>query len=124
MGAPIQFTREHESMLNKTATRVDELERHRNACDKLHERNEEHIKRSGDAVSNLTESNILLAKAVTDLNITVTKLSTSVEESKPVIEFWKNAGTAWSVNKKIAAGIVSISLGIMAVVALWKYFYP
>lgn len=122
MGTPIEFTDEHEAMLTRTAKRVDDLESHKTACDKLHEANKDHIKRSGDAVSNLTESNILLAKAVTDLNITVTKLSTSVEDGKPVIEFWKNASNAWSFNKKIATGIVSLALGVIAIASAWKYF--
>lgn len=122
MGTPIEFTEAHEAMLHDNARRLNDLETHKTECDKLHETSKDHMKRSGDAMGHLTESNILLAKAVTDLNITVTKLSGTVEDGKPVIEFWKNASNAWSFNKKIATGIVSLALGVIAIASAWKYF--
>jgi hypothetical protein len=120
MGNPIEFTNEHLTMLNTTADRVADLEEHRQECDRLHEVGKEHRKRSDDAMNHLTESNILLAKAVTDLNITVTKLSAKVDGGQPVIDFWTKAGTAWSFNKMLWAAIVGLAIGISAIVAAWK----
>jgi len=122
MGTPIEFTEAHEAMLHDNAMRLNALESHKTECDRLHEVHKDHTKRSGDAMAHLTDSNILLAKAVTELNITVTKLSTSVEDGRPVIEFWKNASNAWSFNKKIATGIVSLALGVIAIATAWNYF--
>jgi len=120
MGNPIEFTNEHLSMLNITAEKVASLEEHRQECDRLHEVGKEHRKRSDDAMNHLTESNILLAKAVTDLNITVTKLSSKVDGGQPVIDFWSNAGKAWTFNKMVWATIVGLAVGITAIIAAWK----
>ncbi len=120
MGNPIEFTNEHLTMLNATAERVADLEEHRQECDRLHEVGKEHRKRSDDAMNHLTESNILLAKAVTDLNITVTKLSSKVDSGEPVIQFWTNAGKAWAFNKTLWATIVGLAVGITAIIAAWK----
>lgn len=120
MGNPIEFTNEHLTMLNATAKRVADLEEHRQECDRLHEVGKEHRKRSDDAMNHLTESNILLAKAVTDLNITVTKLSSKVDGGQPVIDFWTKAGTAWTFNKMLWLGIVGLFSGVGIIIAVWK----
>lgn len=120
MGNPIEFTNEHLTMLNATSNRVASLEEHRQECDRLHEVGKEHRKRSDDAMNHLTESNILLAKAVTDLNITVTNLSSKVDRGQPVIDFWNNAGKAWSFNKMLWLGIVGLFSGVGIIVAVWN----
>lgn len=122
MGNPIEFTDEHLTMLNTTADRVSSLEEHRQECDRLHEAGKDHRKRSDDAMNHLTESNILLAKTITEMNITMTKLSDKVNVGQPVIDFWTKAGTAWTFNKMLWLGIVSIAIGIVAIGGAWKVF--
>ncbi len=119
MGTPI-FTEDHLAMLNTTASRVSSLEHHRDECDRLHEVGKEHRKRSDDAMNHLTDSNILLAKTITDMNITMTKIADKVEAGQPVINFWTMAGTAWTFNRIIGASIVSLVVGVAAIVGLWK----
>lgn len=120
MGNPIEFTDEHLSMLNTTADRVTSLEEHRQECDRLHEAGKDHRKRSDDAMNHLTDSNILLAKTITEMNITVTKLSSKVDGGQPVIDFWSNAGKAWTFNKMLWAAVVSLAAGVIAIVGAWK----
>lgn len=120
MGNPIEFTDEHLTMLNTTADRVSSLEEHRQECDRLHEAGKDHRKRSDDAMNHLTDSNILLAKTITEMNITMTKLSDKVNVGQPVIEFWSNAGKAWAFNKMLWLGIVGLFSGIGIIVAVWK----
>lgn len=122
MGNPIEFTEEHLLMLQSTVDRVTYLEAHKSECIKLHEVNKEQHKRSGDAMNHLTDSNILLATAVTDLNITVTKMSAKVDSGQPVIDFWSNASKAWTFNKMLWATIVGLAVGITAIIAAWKAF--
>lgn len=120
MGNPIEFTDEHLSMLNTTADRVTSLEEHRQECDRLHEAGKDHRKRSDDAMNHLTDSNILLAKTITEMNITMTKLSDKVNVGQPVIEFWTNAGKAWTFNKMLWLGLVGFIGGIGTIVVVWK----
>jgi len=120
MGNPIEFTNEHLTVLNTTAERVTSLEEHRQECDRMHEAGKEHRKRSDDAMNHLTDSNILLAKTITEMNITMTKISDKVNSGQPVIEFWTRAGTAWTFNKMLWLGVVGLFSGIGIIIAVWK----
>lgn len=101
---------------------VDMLKKHRTECDLLHEQHKEHKKRSDDAMNNLTESNMMLAKSITDMNVTLTKFTKIVENDQPTISIVRNVGIAWDVNKKIFMAVVVIATGIVSIVAAYNYF--
>lgn len=101
---------------------VDMLKKHRTECDLLHEQHKEHKKRSDDAMNNLTESNMMLAKSITDMNVTLTKFTKIVENDQPTISIVRNAGIAWDVNKKIFLAVVGIATGVVSIVAAYNYF--
>ena len=129
MGTPI-FTEDHLAMLDRlselerdrieTKARLDRLEHHKIECIEQHESTMAHRKQSDNAMNHLTDSNILLAKTITEMNITMTKIASKVEAGQPVINFWTMAGTAWTFNRMMGAVIVSIVVGVAAIVGLWK----
>lgn len=130
----IKFTEDHEAMLNHTERRVAKLEAHatdavgrilmlekfKDECDELHKTGEIKQRRQEDATNRNTESTILLAKAVADINITITKLVQSDEDSRPAVKFYKDIGTVWTFNKGLWAAVVSLALGIVAIAGAWK----
>lgn len=111
-----------EHKVTPLEARVAELERHRIECDELHIKSAEHTKRHDDSMNNLTESNLLLAKSITDMNLTLVKVTATVEEGQPIIKGMKNVGVAWDVNKKIFLALVAAASGIMTLVAIYQYF--
>ena len=111
---------ELSDMILSNRARIEKLEQHRIECDLLHESTKEHRRRADDAMHNLTDSNIKLANAVTEFNITVLRLSAEVEKGKPVIEFWNKANSAWSFNKIVWASLISIIAGIIAIITLYN----
>lgn len=122
MGTPIQFTKAHEDMLKDNNNRIVDLEQYKTQCDELHKIGKEHRKRVDDSMDNLTSSNILLAKAVTDMNITLSRIVDTVDGDRPAIKIIRDVGVAWDMNKKIFAGIVALAGGCVAIAAAWKYF--
>lgn len=121
-----QTLQERTAMLdekyNSLQNDVDMLKKHRTECDLLHEQHKEHKKRSDDAMNNLTESNMMLAKSITDMNVTLTKFTKIVENDQPTISIVRNVGIAWDVNKKIFMAVVVIATGIVSIVAAYNYF--
>ena len=121
-----QTLQERTAMLsdqyNTLQADVDMLKKHRTECDLLHEQHKEHKKRSDDAMNNLTESNMMLAKSITDMNVTLTKFTKIVENDQPTISIVRNVGIAWDVNKKIFMAVVVIATGIVSIVAAYNYF--
>ena len=121
-----QTLQERTAMLsdqyNTLQNDVDMLKKHRTECDLLHEQHKEHKKRSDDAMNNLTESNMMLAKSITDMNVTLTKFTKIVENDQPTISIVRNVGIAWDVNKKIFMAVVVIATGIVSIVAAYNYF--
>jgi len=107
-------------MIISNRERIERLEQHKIECDLLHETTKEHRRRADDAMHSLTDSNIKLANAVTEFNITVLRLSAEVDKGKPVIEFWQKANDAWSFNKIVWASIISIIAGIIAIITLYN----
>ena len=132
----IKFTEDHEAMLTHTERRVTKLEAHatdavgrilmlekfKDQCDELHKTGEVKQRRQEDATNRNTESTILLAKAVADINITITKLIQNDEDAKPAVKFYKDAGTVWTFNKLLWAAVVSFAVGVIAIVGAWKVF--
>jgi replication fork clamp-binding protein CrfC len=126
--------KDHEAMLTHTITRVSKLEEHaldttarlvmldnfKKECEELHKAGEANQRRQEDATNRNTESTILLAKAVTDINITITKLVQEGEEARPVVKLYNAAESAYSFNKVLWAGIVAIAVGIVAIGGAWK----
>lgn len=123
MGHPIQFTESHQNMLRDNNRRIQDLEEYKITCDEMHKAGKEHRKRVDDSMDNLTSSNILLAKAVTDINITLSRMVSTVDGDRPTIKIIKDVGVAWDMNKKIFTGIVTLAGGCVAISAAWKYFY-
>lgn len=127
MGWPSNQTlKERTAMLsdqyNTLQADVDMLKKHRTECDLLHEQHKEHKKRSDDAMNNLTDSNMMLAKSITDMNVTLTKFTKIVENDQPTISIVRNAGIAWDVNKKIFLAVVAMATGVLSIVAAYNYF--
>lgn len=130
----IKFTEDHEAMIAHTEKRLTVLEGHavdatcrltmlesfKKECDELHRNGEVKQRRQEDAINRNTESTILLAKAVADINITITKLSAEVDGGQPVIDFWSNAGKAWTFNKMMLLGIVGLFSGVGVIIAVLK----
>lgn len=122
MGRPIQFTESHQNMLRDNNRRIQDLEEYKITCDELHKAGKEHRKRVDDSMDNLTSSNILLAKAVTDINIALSRMVSTVDGDRPTIKIIKDVGVAWDMNKNIFAGIVTLAGGCVAIAAALKYF--
>lgn len=99
---------------------VEALKKHRTECDILHEQHKEHKRRSDDAMNNLTESNMMLAKSITDINVTLTKVVAAIERDAPDINAIKNARIAWSVNKWIFLTVVSIAAGCATIYSFYQ----
>lgn len=102
---------------------VEGLKRHRAECDVMHEQHKEHRKRHDDAMNNLTESNMMLAKSITSMDVTLNKLVSIVESDQPDIKIIKNARIAWDVNKTIFFGVVAIATGISAILAVYHFVF-
>lgn len=109
-----------QDLIVRIESRVSELEQHRAECDTMHEKHIEHNKRHDDAMNNLTESNVLLAKSITDMNLTLSKLTQDVDVSKPIIQLLKNVGIAWGVNRTIFKGVIVILSGIITIAAAYN----
>lgn len=100
-----------DTRVDTLAHDVELLKKHRAECDLLHDMHKEHKKRSDDAMNNLTDSNMMLAKSITDMNVTLTKVVGIIEKDQPDIEALKNARIAWNVNKWIFLTVVAIAAG-------------
>lgn len=109
-----------DDRVNQLQIDMDALKKHRTECDILHDQHKEHKRRSDDAMNNLTESNMMLAKSITDINVTLTKVCAAIERDAPDIELLKNARIAWSVNRWIFATIVALTAGIATIYAFYK----
>lgn len=122
-----QFLKERTAMIDdrvtKLQTDVEMLKAHRSHCDELHEQHKEHKKRSDDAMNNLTESNMMLAKSITDMNVTLTKVVGIIESDKPDMLVLKNARIAWSVNKWVFAGVVTFAVGCLAIITFYEKIF-
>ena len=109
-----------DDRVNQLQIDVDALKKHRTECDILHDQHKEHKRRSDDAMNNLTESNMMLAKSITDINVTLTKVCAAIERDAPDIELLKNARIAWSVNRWIFATLVALTAGLATIYAFYK----
>lgn len=104
-------------------TDVEALKKHRAECDVLHEQHKEHKRRSDDAMNNLTESNMMLAKSITDVNVTITKIAGIIERDAPDINALRNARIAWGVNKWIFLTVVALVSGVAAMLSFYKELF-
>lgn len=102
--------------------RVDDLEKHRAECDIMHEQHKEHKRRNDDAMNNLTDSNMMLAKSITEMNVTLTRVVGIIEQDEPDIRIVKNARIAWGVNKWLFLTFVSIVSGAAVIITFYKDF--
>lgn len=111
-----------QELVAKFEGRISELEQHKAECDALHEKHIEHNRRHDDAMNNLTESNVLLAKSITDMNLTLSRLTQDVDVGKPIIQWLKNMGIAWGVNRMLFKGLIIFLSGIITIAAAYKLF--
>jgi len=123
MGWGLLNTKYKETMntkINQMSDDIESLKHHRQQCDELHELHKEHKKRSDDAMNNLTDSNMMLAKSITDMNVTLTKVVGIVEGDRKVLGFLQDAGTAWSFNKGVVVTIGGLAAAIGAIIAVYN----
>lgn len=137
----VNFTRAHETMLTDTVAKtqihsaeIERLMQYRDECDLLHEHARDKNKRMDDAMNNLTNSTLLLAKTIvestetntqlanklSDINITINKL---VEENKinaPAIDTWKSIITWFKVNKVVLSALFFLAAGIASIITLYS----
>lgn len=97
--------------------RILMLEKHRDACDVMHETHKAHQKRHDDLMANLTESNVILAKSLNEVNITLLGIKMVVESDRTPIKWTQDIMTTFNVNKKVFGFLVAIALGVSAIVA-------
>ena len=123
MGWGLLNTKYKETMntkINQMSDDIESLKHHRQQCDELHELHKEHKKRSDDAMNNLTDSNMMLAKSITDMNLTLNKVVGIVEGDRKVLGFLHDAGTAWSFNKGVVVTIGGLAAAIGAIIAVYN----
>ena len=96
---------------------LQRLQGRMNECDALHEDHISHRRRSDDAVNKNTESNILLAKSITAMNITVSKVVgiLDLENGAPDLKLVREARIAYTVNKRVLLSLAAIvtALGVI-----------
>mgnify|MGYP003453221916 FL=1 len=123
MGWGLLNTKYKETMntkINQMSDDIESLKHHRQQCDELHELHKEHKKRSDDAMNNLTDSNMMLAKSITDMNVTLTKVVGIVEGDRKVLGFLQDASTARSFNKGVVVTIGGLAAAIGAIIAVYN----
>jgi hypothetical protein len=123
MGWGLLNTKYKETMNTKIAEMsndIEALKHHRQQCDEMHIMHQEHKKRNDDAMNNLTESNMMLAKSITDMNFTVIKVAGIVEGDRKLIGFLQNIGTAWSFNKSVVVTLGGLAAAIGAIIAVYN----
>ncbi len=101
---------------------VDTLKVHREACDHLHEQHKEHKRRSDDAMNNLTDSNMMLAKSIADMNITITEVVGIIKRDESDISLVKDTRAAYRVGKWIFGTLVTLALGMIAFSTFYDKF--
>lgn len=99
---------------------IEALKSHKIHCDELHEAHKEHKRRSDDAMNNLTESNVALAKSITDMNLTITKVVGIIDRDEPDIRFVNKARNWGQVTWIIFLTLVATAAGWSAL----KGFIP
>lgn len=108
------FFKRSKDMENKLIiheSRITLLEDHKQQCEKMHIDSMEHRKRADDALNNLTESNIVLAKSINEMNITIT-------EALPTLIRAKDGFTTVDTLKNAAIWVAAVAGGLAALAAL------
>ena len=106
-----------DNRIKSVESDLERLQNRMNECDALHEDHISHRRRSDDAVNKNTESNILLAKSITDMNITVSKVVgiLDLENGAPDLKLVREARIAYTVNKRVLLSLAAIvtALGVI-----------
>lgn len=106
-----------DSRIQSVESGLERLRGRMRECDALHEGHISHRRRSDDAVNKNTESNILLAKSITDMNITVSKVVgiLDLENGAPDLKLVREARIAYTVNKRVLLSLAAIvtALGVI-----------
>lgn len=106
-----------DSRIQSVESDLERLRGRMSECDALHTDHISHRRRSDDAVNKNTESNILLAKSITDMNITVSKIVglLDLENGAPDLKLVREARIAYTVNKRVLLSLAAIvtALGVL-----------
>lgn len=104
--------------------RISALENHKKLCDELHEASKEHRRKNDDAMNNLTQSNLLLAQSIDNMNMTITEI---VRDDRPVVkrskmfQSWFDNMTVWFViNRNIGKWMIATILLVASLAAALK----
>lgn len=125
-----QFNLKVENELKSLRVDVDVLKEHSIKCDLTHERHDERSRRWDDVAKNLMESNALLsesnkmlAKSVTDMNLTLLKVVNvlDLENDAPAITLVKEMHTATRLNWRLFGWFVALTAGISAIIAAYQH---
>lgn len=109
---------------------VDVLKEHSIKCNLAHDRHEERSRRWDDVAKNLTESNALLsesnsmlAKSITDMNITLLKVVQvlDLDNNAPAINLVKDMHTATRMNWRVFGWFVAFMAGISVIIAAYQH---
>lgn len=124
----MEFNEEHDLMLKDHSKRISDLEGFKLECDKQHEVNKEHRRRNDDAMNQLSNSNLTLAKVMADVSATVTKMDDTIKTvvdqmkgDRPIIDFWKSGRSAYDWAKLIAPAIGFMAVSVLVMAAIVKY---
>ena len=71
---------------------IEGLLKHRDDCGRMHLQHLEHDKKHDDSMDKLTQSNIVLAASISEMNLILSKFTKMVEDGQPVINFWNRVG--------------------------------
>ena len=106
-----------ENKLKAHDARIFVLEDHKRQCEQMHVDSIEHRKRADDALNNLTESNMVLAKSINEMNITITEILPTLTRAKD------NFTTVDNV-KSAAIWIAAVAAGLAGLAAVIKFLIP
>lgn len=100
--------------IKEMRTDINELLKHRFECDLLHKQHEEHGRRRDDTTRQLTESNIILAKSIADMNVNMAVTNELVEKVVDIIDVDNGAPEIKIVRNTIGAWKVFLIVGTTA----------
>ncbi len=124
MGFPKMIDQETIRKVTSHEDRIQALEDHKKLCDELHDISKDHRKRSDDAMNNLTQSNLLLAKSIDNMNLTLSEI---VRDDRPIVKrskifwLWVDNFLIWlGVSRRIGKWIFGSVVALAAFAAALK----
>lgn len=109
-----------KKQLDEFEGRIVLLEAHKAECDAQHEVNEVNRKRMDDATINNTNSNLLLSKSITEMNVTLTEFVAIVKNGQPNIDLIQKIRNWGDINKWLFLAAVAFAAGWPTLAGLIK----